>query len=108
MYHIFQVYDYKGGELSIRTNLPEDDFIIELIERVLNYEKIDLSLPEPKLKLSLFSSIKSTTLYAGGYDSIVLRCFKSSINSLEAIDHEQFIKTNYQLFIDKLKSYEQS
>lgn len=107
MYHIFQVYDYKGGELSSQINLTEEEFIGELIERALNNDEIDLSLSISEIKLQLISAIRPTTEYAGG-DSIVIECFKSSDTSLEFIDHEHFIKTNFQLFIDKLKSYEDS
>lgn len=108
MYHIFQVYDYKGGELSSQINLTEEEFIGELIERVLNNDEIDLSLSISEIKLQLISAIRPATKYAGGDAAIVIECFKSSDASLEFIDHEHFIKTNFQLFIDKLKSYEDS
>lgn len=107
MYHIFQVYDYKGGELSSQTNLTEEEFIGELIERALNYDEIDLSLSIAEIRLQLISAIRPATESAGG-DDIVIECFKSSNNFLEFIDHEHFIKTNFQLFIDRLKSHEDS
>lgn len=104
MYHIFQVYDYKGGKLFSETNLTQDEFISNLIKIVLCYDEIDLTLPTDRLKLDLLSSIKPTTDYVDGEELVVLSCFKSVGNSLIPVNHEKFIETNYKLFIEALKS----
>ena len=109
MYHIFQVYDYKGGELSSCINLTESQFISELVDRVIyDVEEIDLTLPLNKLKSELLSSIKASTDYAGGDDSVVISCYKSTATGLKPLDYEYFIRTNWQLFIDAIRSYDES
>ena len=109
MYHIFRVYDYKGGELSSNINLTEDEFISELIETIFNdLDAIDLKLTNDRLKNDLLSQIKPTTEYAGRDSSIVIECYKDTPNGLEFIEHEYFIKTNYELFLNKLRTYAES
>lgn len=44
-YCIFKVYDYKGGELSSRTNLSHDSFIGELAE---SFENVVYKLNQDK------------------------------------------------------------
>ena len=52
-YHIFRVYDYKGGELSTSLNLSKEGFIEEIFEDFIHCDEIEFNKETPDvLKLS--------------------------------------------------------
>lgn len=105
-YHIFRVYDYKGGELSTSLNLLKQDFIGEIIEDFIDYDEIEFGQGTPdilKLSKDIVRNIKELSNYAGG-GSIVARFYCTSVKStkLESLDLEKFVRDN---IIDVVKQY---
>jgi hypothetical protein len=112
-YCIFQVYDYKGGELSSSVNLDHDSFIGELSEKFentvykLNQDKsvkrdktIDSVLNDTEL-VSYKSLLKEAiskeltsgkfySTYAGG-DGFVGEMYCVENGRMSRVRHEQFI-----------------
>jgi hypothetical protein len=105
-YHIFRVYDYKGGELSSSLNLTKDKFICSIIEYFIDYDEIEFNKEIPdiqKLSKDILENIKELSNYAGG-DSIVAEFYRTSTESmvLESITLEKFVKDN---ILDVVKQY---
>ena len=105
-YHIFRVYDYKGGELSTSINLSKDEFICSIIEYFIDYDEIEFDQEKPdilKLSKDILGNIKELSLYAGG-NSQVAEFFSTSVEStkLESLDLEKFVRDN---IIDIVKQY---
>ena len=105
-YHIFRVYNYKGGELSTALNLTKDKFVCSIIEYFIDYDKIEFNqeaLDIQKLSKDILGIIKEFSNYAGG-DSIVAEFFSTDVVSanLKSLDLEKFIKDN---ILDMVKQY---
>lgn len=97
-YHIFRVYDYKGGELSTSINLSKERFVGEIIEDFIDYDEIEFNketLDILKLSKDILGNIKELSLYAGG-DSDVARFFITDASSanLKSLDLEKFVRDN--------------
>ena len=105
-YHIFRVYDYKGGELSTSLNLLKQDFIGEILEDFIDYDEIEFDQGTPdilKLSKDIVRNIKELSNYAGG-DSKVAKFFITDEVSanLKSLDLEKFVRDN---IIDIVKQY---
>ena len=105
-YHIFEVYDYKGGELSTSLNLLKQDFIGEILEDFINYDEIEFDQETPdilKLSKDILGNIKELSNYAGG-DSQVAEFFSTDDESLEltSVNLEKFVRDN---ILDVVKQY---
>ena len=105
-YHIFRVYDYKGGELSTSLNLTKDRFVCSIIEYFIGYDEIEFNQETPdiqKLSKDILGNINELSNYAGG-DSIVAEFFSTDAVSanLKSLDLEKFIKDN---ILDVVKQY---
>ena len=77
-YHIFQVSDYKGGELHHTTNLTKEEFHQELMYMFDLYDsfKKDITVTAN----DIWESIPESDYYAGGYDSLVYKFFQTKEN----------------------------
>lgn len=105
-YHIFRVYDYKGGELSTSLNLTKDKFVCSIIEYFIEYDEIEFNQETPdiqKLSKDILGNIKELSNYAG-VDSIVAEFFSTDVVSanLKSLDLEKFVKDN---ILDVVKQY---
>ena len=105
-YHIFRVYDYKGGELSTSINLSKESFVGEIIEYFIDYYEIEFDQETPdilKLSKDILENIIELGIYAGG-DSQVASFFSTDELSanLKSIDLEKFIRDN---ILDIVKQY---
>lgn len=89
-YHCFQVYDYKGGELSCSPNLSLEDFINSLVDEMcdaveseewadllpeedyLAYKAADYAIPWDKLTIDMITSIvhDHRGIYAGSGERV--------------------------------------
>lgn len=87
MYHIFEVSDYKGGELHHSLNLSEDELIDEIIETL----GLD-DLTEEALSIAFSSEHPESIIspYAGGGD-YVMEVFKSEGNKLVPVEWAELI-----------------
>ena len=97
-YHIFKVYDYKGGELSTSINLSKERFVGEIIENFIDYDEIEFNQGTPdilKLSKDIVRNIKELSNYAGG-DSKVAKFFITDEVSanLKSLDLEKFVRDN--------------
>jgi hypothetical protein len=105
-YHIFRVYDYKGGELSTSLNLLKQNFIGEILEDFIDYDEIEFNQDTPdilKLSKDILGNIKELSSCAGG-DSQVAEFFITDEVSanLKSIDLEKFVRDN---ILDVVKQY---
>lgn len=105
-YHIFRVYDYKGGELSTSLNLTKDKFVCSIIEYFIEYDEIEFNQETPdiqKLSKDILGNIKELSNYAGG-DSQVAEFFSTDEVSanLKSLDLEKFVRDN---ILDIVKQY---
>ena len=105
-YHIFRVYDYKGGKLSTSLNLLKQDFIGEILEDFIDYDEIEFDQETPdilKLSKDILGNIKELSNYAGG-DSNVAKFFITDEVSanLKSLDLEKFVRDN---ILDVVKQY---
>ena len=105
-YHIFRVYDYKGGELSTSINLSKEMFVDEIIEYFIDYDEIEFNQGTPdilKLSKDIVRNIKELSDYAGG-DSKVAEFFITDEVSanLKSLDLEKFVRDN---ILDVVKQY---
>ena len=87
MYHIFEVSDYKGGELHHSLNLSEDELIDEIIETL----GLD-DFTKEALSQALDSEGEDCIIspYAGGGD-YVMEIFKSEGNKLVPVSWAELI-----------------
>ena len=105
-YHIFKVYDYKGGELSTSINLSKERFVGEIIEYFIDYDEIEFNQGTPdilKLSKDIVRNIKELSKYACG-DSQVAEFFSTDDESLEltSVNLEKFVRDN---ILDVVKQY---
>ena len=104
MYHIFQVYDYKGGEQYYYLNLSRSEAIANLVE-IYCYDGIIVD-EEPTIKsLSKLVSDaidENSSLYAGG-DGVVLSIFETTTDSpkLKELDVKDFIPDMAKMILDE-------
>lgn len=110
-YHIFRVYDYKGGELSTSLNLLKQDFIGEIIEDFIDYDEIEFNKETPdilKLSKDILGNIKELSNYAGG-DSQVAEFFSTDDESanLKSLDLEKFVIDNIIDIVEQYCEYEE-
>ena len=108
-YHIFRVYNYKGGELSTALNLTKDKFICSIIAYFIDYDEIEFNRQIPdvlKLSNDILGNIKELSLYAGG-DSIVAEFFSTDVVSanLKSLDLEKFVKDNILDIVNQYCKY---
>lgn len=91
-YHIFQVSNYKGGELHYTTNLTKEEFHQELMYMfdLYDWKEEDSTITAD----DVMDNIPKSELYAGG-DSLVYKFFQTKENGeLETadIDYELLAK----------------
>ena len=106
-YHIFRVYDYKGGELSTSLNLTKDKFICRIIEYFIEYDEIEFNQETPdiqKLSKDILGNMKK--LSSNGI-SIVAEFYRTSTESmmLESIILEKFVKDNILDIVNQYCKY---
>ena len=110
-YHIFRVYNYKGGELSTALNLTKDKFICSIIAYFIDYDEIEFNRQIPdvlKLSNDILGNIKELSNYAGnGDDTIVAKFYCTSTESmmLESIILEKFVKDNILDIVNQYCKY---
>ena len=109
MYHIFRVYDYKGGKQSCDLNLTKAEAITSLIEAYCVDEIIvDEIIVDEEPTIESLSKLVSdaidenSSLYAGG-DGVVLSIFKTTANSLKLKELyvEDFIPDMAKMVLDE-------
>ena len=89
-YSIFQVYDYKGGELSSQINLNKEEFIDELCYK---FDDIEGETFE-EMKQNVLDAINDEDFigeYAGWEPRFCGKLFKHVDNSLEEVYFTEFI-----------------
>ena len=110
-YHIFRVYNYKGGELSTALNLTKDKFICSIIAYFIDYDEIEFNRQIPdvlKLSNDILGNIKELSNGAGsGDDTIVAKFYCTSTESmmLESIILEKFVKDNILDIVNQYCKY---
>lgn len=104
MYHIFQVYDYKGGEQRCSINLTKSAVIARLIEAYFGDEIFVEEEPTIESLSNLISSVidANSSSYAGG-DGVVLSIFETTTDSpkLKGLDVDNFIPDMAKVILDK-------
>lgn len=97
-YCIFEVFDYKGGELSSRINLDKKEFISELSSNFENLEYNEpLEIKDIKLKISEYlDSNEFYSEYAGS---------GSFVGEIYKIENNQMIKISFEEHIDEISEY---
>ena len=100
-YHLFRVYDYKGGELSTTLNLSKVELIEEILDTFIDtdfyYTDDTTTLTEKEIvkHLTNVNNLPEFSLYAGGDDSYVAELYYTKPNGdLEEIDITEFIIDN--------------
>ena len=105
-YHIFKVYDYKGGELSTSINLLKQDFIGEILEDFIEYDEIEFNKETPdilKLSKDIVRNIKELGKYAGGNSQVAEFFSTDEVSAnLKSLDLEKFVRDN---ILDVVKQY---
>lgn len=94
MYAVFQVYDYKGGELRAAINLSFDHFIGNLVESFENYnieEDQPLDYYKEKVTEILKNKYDFYSTYAGG-DGFCGNLYKIENNIMEEVQFEDYIE----------------
>ena len=110
-YHIFRVYNYKGGELSTALNLTKDKFICSIIAYFIDYDEIEFNRQIPdvlKLSNDILGNINELSNCAGsGDDTIVAKFYCTSTESmmLESIILEKFVKDNILDIVNQYCKY---
>lgn len=105
-YHIFNVYNYKGGSQGISANMYKDQFIEELIENYISFEDLRFNKKNPDVKQiadHIKNNIKQLSEYAGDSSLVATFCvteIKSSF--LTFIDLDEFINEN---IVEVLKQF---
>lgn len=82
LYHIFKVYDYKGGELSYITNLTLPELASELAEGTCDEMYYDAKLQEynrEDINEIVTMELLEGDTYAGG-DGMVVELFETADN----------------------------
>lgn len=95
VFSVFQVYDYKGGELSSSTNISFQRLMGEIAERydnILDYENIKLeSMTEEELVEFVKANPIEEDTYAGGdTGSFVGEIYEHKENKLCSISINEF------------------
>jgi hypothetical protein len=69
LYHIFKVYDYKGGELLTDTNMSRIDVCEHLIELFFyNYHDLPLAKEEDEIKKAMQKIVNDNSSTCAGGD----------------------------------------
>lgn len=104
MYHIFRVYNYKGGKQSCNLNLSKAEAISSLIEAYCGEEILVDEEPtiESLSKLVSDAIEENSSIYAGG-DDVVLSIFKTTTDSpeLRYLSVNSFIPDMAKMILDK-------
>ena len=115
-YSIFQVYDYKGGELDFNVNLPKEKFIsylgeiisISLSKSEIRDYKINVIIDEDKKILKSIVKEKisewincddNMSLYAGG-EGFCGSLFENDNSTLREVQFEDFIDDIADFYIN--------
>ena len=105
-YHIFKVYDYKGGELSTSINLSKERFVGEIIEYFIDYDEIEFNKETPdilKLSKDIVRNIKELGKYAYGNSQVAEFFSTDEVSAnLKSLDLEKFVRDN---ILDVVKQY---
>lgn len=89
-YNIFEVFDYKGGELMCETNLSRRDVCDTLIEWFFGDSDLDLNADNDELKSEMSKIVdENTSIYAGGGDR-VFDMYVNKDNKLHGINEKEF------------------
>ena len=92
-YCIFEVYDYKGGELSSSVNLSKEDFISELAEKFdsLDYnDPLEINNVKSKINECLKDEDEFYSEYAGG-DGFVGEMYVIENNKMKGISFGEYV-----------------
>ena len=104
MYHIFRVYNYKGGEQSCDLNLTKSEAIINLIDAYCGGGIFVDEEPTIESLSNLVSDVidENSSSYAGG-DDVVLSIFETTTNSLrlKELNVKDFIPDMAKMILDK-------
>lgn len=111
-YHLFRVYDYKGGELSTELNLSKTHLIREILESFIDTdffyeaEDDDIILTEEDIVKHFKNpdNLPKFVPYAGGDNYVAELYYTTSTGDLKEIDITQFIKDNVVDFAKILMS----
>ena len=120
-YAIFTVYDYKGGELSSRTNLSKESFISELAQQFENFvdfgdivEKrdkridaiLDITDYESELKM-IKDELTKAMNDEDFYSTYAYSDNGSFCGELYKVDGDKMIEVDFSDFIDGIAQYYQ-
>lgn len=104
LYHIFRVYDYKGGELNENLNLTFDEFVEEIKEMFALYyeddEEINKCNSYGEVEDYVYGLDIDSKLYAGS-GSPVYSCYYTHCNSNELLPKGSL----YELIIEDICKY---
>ena len=109
-YHIFSVYDYKGGELCSDVNLTKDRFLSHLQRKFENYfeDIFESGSYETELTDADYDNYENGTLSEDFYDKFLtvgnLKTYLSERSS-EYAGGEGFVSEWYVSKDNKLESY---
>ena len=98
-YHLFKVYDYKGGELSSNINLSKVKVIKDILETLdtnFYYDNEDTPLTKEEIITHIKdpSNLPEFSEYAGGDDTVAELYYTTLTGDLEEINITEFIKDN--------------
>lgn len=96
VYHVFQVHDYKGGELSTSINLSRGGVVNELSNSFWGIEEdVDLETATENEVVEVIEQYYQDddrfSIYAGN-GSTVMEIFKSTDKGLRGVSIESFFK----------------
>lgn len=93
-YNLFQVHDYKGGELNTEINLTKEQLIQELALAFFEnlYEAKDIPNVQIEIEQDIIKFIKEEfSIYAGG-GRYVAEIYKNLNGKLIEVDIEKFTR----------------
>ena len=99
-YHLFKVYDYKGGELSPSINLSKVELIEDILESFIDtdfyYEDEDNTPTKEEIikHLTNVNNLPEFSIYAGGDGHVADLYYTTPTGDLEGLNKTQFIKDN--------------
>lgn len=99
-YHLFKVYDYKGGALTPSINLSKVELIEDILESFIDtdfyYEDEDNTPTKEEIikHLTNVNNLPEFSLYAGGGGHVAALYYTTPTGDLKGLNKTQFIKDN--------------
>lgn len=90
-FSIFEVYDYRGGELSSRVNLNEDSFYGELAELFNNSAEFEENMTVEEIETAIKTALDDEDFYYAGGDGFCGEIYEHKGSNLTKVQIEDFI-----------------